>query len=124
MVDKTNVYLLKMIKGIFEDGIYLGPTGSSKEYLSGICNYFNSKNETFAHFDHKMLQIEDSLCNPIVSLMVRNDTLYILPAKEVNFFICFKDILEYICKINEKEKIPSDNSDNSDESDNSDFDWV
>ena len=28
-------------KGIFEDGIYLGPTGSSKEYLSGICNYFN-----------------------------------------------------------------------------------
>ena len=77
MIDAGNNYFLKMLIKILEDGIYLGEIPSSKEYLENVSDYFNQDANLFCRFDYKTLVVEDAMCNPILTLSVRNNTLYI-----------------------------------------------
>ena len=120
MVSKTNVFLLKMIKRILEDGIYLGEIESSEKYLLDVCAFFNLRNDLFAHFDHKALLIDDAAGGRVMTLSVRNNTLYITPAMEDTFFFCFKNLLEFACaKANPKKKKEVKKT-----IDDSEFEWI
>ena len=85
-MDSEN-YFLKMIVRVMEHGIYLGEISSSEEYLDSIVGMFNSRSDVFCRYENKNLIIEDSMCNPILSLAISRDTLYVIPAGEDNFFL-------------------------------------
>ena len=102
-MDKDN-YFLKMIIRVLEDGIYLGEISSSEEYLNGIVEMFNSHSDVFCRYEHKMIIIEDPMCNPIMSLAIRNNTLYLIPAGEDNFFSCFVKIIEHVSNVHKRKK--------------------
>ena len=116
----NNNYFANMIRRILDDGIYLGEIGSSKEYLEGIANYFNQSESILCKFDYKTLIIEDSMCDPILNLVVRNNTLYILPSVENNFFSCFIKILGYVSDQHKIEKRESKEK----KVDENEFKWI
>ena len=118
MISKDKNYFFKMIKRILEDGIYLGNIKSSEEYLDNMVNTFNRDYDLFCRFDHKAVTIEDSMCNPIVNLMIRNNTLYVIPSVEDNFFSCFMKIIEHVSKEHQRKK------DEKKEIDENAFEWI
>jgi len=107
-----------MIVRILEDGIYLGEISSSKEYLDDIANFFNQDGNLYCKFDYKTLVIEDSMCNPILNLVIRSNTLYILPSIEDNFFSCFVKIISYVSTPKRKKKNVKK------EIDEKEFEWI
>ena len=68
-------------------------SSSSSEYLEDIADFFNQDPNLFCKFDYKTLIVEDAMCMPVLNLMIRNNTLYILPAAQDNFFTCFMKFL-------------------------------
>ena len=102
-MDSEN-YFLKMIVRVMEHGIYLGEISSSEEYLDSIVGMFNSRSDVFCRYENKNLIIEDSMCNPILSLAISRDTLYVIPAGEDNFFSCFVKIIEHVSNVHKRKK--------------------
>ena len=87
-----------------DHGIYLGEISSPEEYLSNIVDIFSSRSDVFCRYENKVAIIEDSVCIPIMSLSIRNNTLYIIPAGEDNFFSCFVKIIEHISDVHKRKK--------------------
>ena len=101
-----------------ENGIYLGEISSSEEYLNDVVEVFGSRSDVFCRFEHKTVIVEDSMCNPIMSLAISNNTLYIIPAGEDNFFSCFVKVIEHVSNVHKRKK------EQKKKIDDDAFDWV
>jgi len=89
--------LFNMIKTSIDNGIHLGYKIKNKEqYLLNLCNFFNLKKYVRAYYEGNVIVIEDELFRPIVSIKVSDDTLYLLPLGEDNFFSCYLDVLKFV----------------------------
>jgi len=117
-MDSQDNYFAKMIMRILDDGIYLGQISSSSEYLEDIADFFNQDPNLFCKFDYKTLIVEDAMCMPVLNLMIRNNTLYILPAAQDNFFTCFMKLVSYISQPKKKKKNAKK------EIDENEFEWI
>lgn len=116
-MDEQN-YFLKMIIRVMENGIYLGKIDSPEDYMSDIIDMFNSETQVFCRYEHKTVIVEDSMCNPIMNLAISNDTLYVIPAGEDNFFSCFTKVIKYVSDTHKKNKTKKV------EVDENEFEWV
>lgn len=86
-----------MIKKSIDNGIRLNNKIECKDqYLLSLCNFFNLKKFVRAYYEGNVIVIEDELFRPIVSIKVSDDTLYLLPLGEDNFFSCYVDILKFV----------------------------
>ena len=102
-MDEDN-YFLKMIIRVMENGIYLGEVKSPEEYLNNIVDMLCEDSNLFCRFEHKTVTVEDSMCNPIMNLAINRDTLFVVPAGEVNFFSCFMKVIKHVSEFHKREK--------------------
>jgi len=107
-----------MIIRVMENGIYLGSIDSPEEYLEGIVDMFNEETQIFCRHEYKTIIVEDSACNPIMNLAISNDTLYVIPAGEDNFFSCFMKVIKHVSDAHKKKKAKKK------EIDENAFEWV
>ena len=109
----TRDELFSQIKSALMYGIEVGEN-VSEIYLLSICKYINEETNNRALFEGDRLLVESPSYEPILSLEVKKDTLFINPLGEDDFFSSFMSILKYIAKKHKKEEEVYDDE----------FDWV
>ena len=112
-------YFLKMIIRIFNHGIYLGELESPEEYMEDLINIFANDTELFCRIENKTVVIEDSMCIPIMNLAINNNTLFVVPAGEDNFFSCFMKVIRHVSNVHKKKKETKNEKINEES-----FEWV
>ncbi len=111
-------YFLKMIIRIFDNGIYLGELESPEEYMEGLIDIFANEKDLYCRIEHKTVVIEDSMCVPIMNLAISNNTLFVVPAGEDNFFSCFMKVIRHVSKVHRQNKTKKKNIEENS------FEWI
>ena len=111
-------YFLRMITRVMEHGIYLGDIKDTEKYLEDLVDTFATEKDLFCRIEHKTVIIEDSMCIPIMNLAINNNTLFVVPAGEDNFFSCFMKVIRHVSKVHRQNKTKKKNIEENS------FEWI
>ena len=119
IVKKNNIFMLDTIKRILKHGIYLGDISSPDYYMMNLCKHFNSNSPFRAVYQEDKVIIETQDFEPIAGFRIRRNTLELASIGKDDFFNCFMDILEFVCK-----PLPKEKEKEKKQIDDSEFEWI
>ena len=109
----TRDELFEQIQRALLHGVKIDNKEDTQLYLLSICRYINEQTHNRALFQNNKLIIESSTYDPILSLEMSKDTLYINPLGEDDFFNSFMSVLKFMGTKNKPKEVYDD-----------EFDWV